>query len=762
MANLEILRHQDSRTRSKFHHWDYTYLHSTTSSFIKTYTIMKARLHLLTILLLLCLTSPISAQCPSGNISFNSQAELDAFAAEFPNCTEIAGFLHIGGSDITDLSPLQNITRIGDYFTIHNNAVLTNLSDLGGLQSIEGYLSIEHNNQLSSLQGLENLTKIGEYLRISNNNALVNFNGLEGLQSLEGYLSIEHNNQLSSIKGLQNITQIGGNLSIKNNNALINLTGLEGLQSITGFLEIVENVQLSSIQGLQTLTHVDQYLSIINNKALTNLGGLENLQSIPGSVYIDNNEVLATLQGLNNLTHIGENFRINNNAALTNLNALAGLQSIGGYLWVRNNAVLTTLQGLHSLTQIGTAHPGNLSIQNNDLLSTIQAIQNLDPESISHLSISNNPNLSLCDLDNICTYLSDPDNTWTISGNLGTCVNGKAIKNSCDGTSDIGPGTGFITTWKTNNSGSSENYQITIPTNTTEADYNYNIYWSEVGNADNRGSATGITGDHTITFPSEGIYQVEITGDFFWIYFNNEGDKSKIISIDQWGDIPWMSMDHAFAGCNNLTGKALDAPDLSNVFSMAYMFMGATKFNQDLNNWDVGKVETMYELFHGASSFNGNISGWNTAQVTNMYGMFRDAGAFNQDIGNWDVSKCTNMAGMLYGAGSFNQNLGKWDISNVQDMGTMLNNSGLTTANYDATLSGWSTYDIQQDVTLGAEGLTYCNAVLERQSLIDQHGWNIISDMVVGPDCGLVVYINIMNDSTISIHSFGTDSFQQL
>jgi hypothetical protein len=55
----------------------------------------------------------------------------------------------------------------------------------------------------------------------------------------------------------------------------------------------------------------------------------------------------------------------------------------------------------------------------------------------------------------------------------------------------------------------------------------------------------------------------------------------------------------------------------------------------------------------------------------------------------------------------------------------MLENSGLSTTNYDALLNGWSQQTVQQNVTLGAAGLTYCDGEDARQDLIDDYGWTI-------------------------------------
>src|SRR5699024_64778 len=138
---------------------------------------------------------------------------------------------------------------------------------------------------------------------------------------------------------------------------------------------------------------------------------------------------------------------------------------------------------------------------------------------------------------------------------------------------DTAPPARFITTWNTENPGSSNNSQITIPT--FGSGYNYDIFWEEVGNPGNNGSLSAQTGDATLIFPSAVIYRVEISGDFPRIFFNDLGDKEKILTVAQWGDIAWNSMGKAFYGCKNLTMPATDAPDLSNVTDMSAMFRGA-------------------------------------------------------------------------------------------------------------------------------------------------------------------------------------------
>jgi len=106
--------------------------------------------------------------------------------------------------------------------------------------------------------------------------------------------------------------------------------------------------------------------------------------------------------------------------------------------------------------------------------------------------------------------------------------------------------------------------EITIPT--VGGGYNYNVDWGD-GNSD-----SGVTGNITHSYATPGTYTVRINGDFPRIHFANTGDKEKILSVEQWGDIEWNIMNNAFFGAINLSINAVDAPDLSNVTAMVGAF----------------------------------------------------------------------------------------------------------------------------------------------------------------------------------------------
>ena len=229
----------------------------------------------------------------------------------------------------------------------------------------------------------------------------------------------------------------------------------------------------------------------------------------------------------------------------------------------------------------------------------------------------------------------------------------------------------FVITVKTDNPGLSSDTQFIIPT--TGDGYNYNVDCNDDGILD----AKGITGNYTCEYTVAGTYTVRIIDNtgagtgFPRIYFNNTGDKGKMLTIEQWGTGVWSSMGSAFYGCNNLAGQATDSPDLSYVSDLSFMFAQTVTFNQDIGDWDTSSVTNMHRMFWYARAFNQDIGNWDTSNVTDMSSMFSLARAFNQDIGGWDTSSVTNMSRMFYDVQAFNQDIGGWDTSNVTNMERM-------------------------------------------------------------------------------------------
>ncbi|WP_338814145.1 BspA family leucine-rich repeat surface protein [Bernardetia sp. Wsw4-3y2] len=199
-------------------------------------------------------------------------------------------------------------------------------------------------------------------------------------------------------------------------------------------------------------------------------------------------------------------------------------------------------------------------------------------------------------------------------------------------------------------------------------------------------------------------------------------------NIGNWNTSNVISVNSMFEGATSFNQNIRNW-NTSNVAGMYWTFRGATSFNQDISNWNTEDVTTMTGMFERATSFNQDIGNWNTSNVTSMSFMFRGATSFNQNIGNWNTENVTSMRFMFLNASSFNQNIGSWDISNVTDMKDMLTRSGLNTSNYDATLIGWVTQNVQPNVALDADNLTYCRATVARSILTSTpNNWVITGD----------------------------------
>jgi len=234
--------------------------------------IMK-KVFLLLIVLMVWSTGSSQSCLPQG-ISFSTQAQIDNFHSNYPNCTQIEGDVQIIGADIANLNRLNVLTSIG------------------------GTLQINYTDSLKALSGLNNVTSIGGHLMIVSNNALTSLTGLEGVTSIVGSLWIQANNALTSLTGLNNVTSVGGELFMGYNTIITNLTGLEGLKSLGGQLGINSNNALTSLTGLEELKSIGGNLGIQSNATLASLTGLEGLDSISGYIWIKNNLTLTTLTGL--------------------------------------------------------------------------------------------------------------------------------------------------------------------------------------------------------------------------------------------------------------------------------------------------------------------------------------------------------------------------------------------------------------------------------------------------------------------------------
>lgn len=297
--------------------------------------------------------------------------------------------------------------------------------------------------------------------------------------------------------------------------------------------------------------------------------------------------------------------------------------------------------------------------------------------------------------------------------------------------------TDFVITVKTDNPGASNNNQFTVPI-VIGGGYNYTLDC----NNDGVPELTGQTGSSTCTFAAPGTHTIRIGGTFPRIFFNNDGDKLKLISIDQWGTGAWTSMENAFYGASNMEMKAQDTPvfansdtklnsmfmeassmtglsgnwnwDMTKVSALGHMFYGATNFNGDVSNWNTSNIVDMSNTFRGAKKFNRNLGGWNVSNVRKMGNMFSFTADFNNggsdSMKNWDISKVQYLDSMFEWAESFNQPIGNWNTSSSISVLRMFSYA----RKFDQSLAGMkltSVIDVPGDAWDGAEGMLDHSAI---------------------------------------------------
>ncbi|TVR38310.1 MAG: BspA family leucine-rich repeat surface protein [Cryomorphaceae bacterium] len=267
----------------------------------------------------------------------------------------------------------------------------------------------------------------------------------------------------------------------------------------------------------------------------------------------------------------------------------------------------------------------------------------------------------------------------------------------------------FITKWKTNNPGISDNFTVRFSVE-SQSVYDFEIAWGDGVIENYAGQGSELSVEHT--YADTGVYTIEVSGTYPRSRFNESGDKFKIIEIVHWGDIEWQSFESAFRGCENLAMVADDVPDLSGVNDLSYMFWGVDSINPSISNWDVSTITNMENMFTAASSFNQPIGNWDVSNVTDMSCMFCANQLFNQPLNSWDVSNVVDMASLFGSAWSFNQPLDQWDVSSVTDMSGMFQG----TQSFNQPIGNWNVSNVESMSQM------FMNASAFNQPLDD---WNI-------------------------------------
>ncbi len=399
----------------------------------------------------------------------------------------LGGALKISSHPLVNLTGLENLNSIGGELNIRSNVMLTDITALSNLTAIGGKLSINYNDALDNLTGLDNInpntiteliitynnilsycgvTSICDYLAMGgtytiDNNATGCNDNSSILQVCfpsdcpQGDIVLDSQQQIDDFAATYpGCTEIPGNLTLEN---ATDLSGLSQLTTITGELRL-ENNTLSNLNGLHNINSIGTHVLIIRNN-IDNFSGL-NITTTTGNLSMAYNTV-ASFSG-SNISEVGGDLRLSQNIC-ENFSGLESLTTVGGELFIGNHHLLTEFTGLENLASVGTniilhnntklstfsplsgisSMNGTLSLISNTTLTNLIGLENINSDGIQYLVVGTNPNLSICSVPNICTYLEN-GGTHNIIGNTTGCNTLTEILYSCSNTNLLCP-TGDIT-----------------------------------------------------------------------------------------------------------------------------------------------------------------------------------------------------------------------------------------------------------------------------------------------------------------------------
>jgi hypothetical protein len=211
----------------------------------------------------------------------------------------------------------------------------------------------------------------------------------------------------------------------------------------------------------------------------------------------------------------------------------------------------------------------------------------------------------------------------------------------------------FVIKVDTTKAGTTSSTQVNIPT--SGAGYDVDVDW---GDGTGLVNYSGTAPTMTKTYAVSGVYTVKFyprtSGGLPRIYYNNAGDKLKILSIEQWGNNAWTTFSSAFHGCSNLVVNATDTPYTNNVTSMSSAFRACTSITSiNLYNCNFASC-TAWSTAVSAGAFSGcsnlvsvNFSGvtMRTSGTYDMQSLFLSCSSLTTITGwsSLNLSKCTNL-----------------------------------------------------------------------------------------------------------------------
>lgn len=403
--------------------------------------------------------------CLPEGITFNSQEDINNFALDYPDCSEIEGLVWINGfsEEITDLSPLLGLNKIhGDFKILYLTSTtdlspLFNLDYIGGdfeisfssatdftfgeLDSVGGSLLIHDNPNVSNIDGFNKLIRVNERYEIwnnpelktlgnhdalqhigldfksYNNQSLEAFDGFDNLTAVDRHISIHSNPNLSTFDACGQLKTVGGSLQFNANDKIETLNAFNAVETVGAILGFVANQQLYEVRGFDALKYVGSGLDFQDNPNLIYQNGFGQLDTIVKNLnYIDNNSLLE-INGIENLKFVGGSVLFLRNADLQFIRGFDNLNHIEITLGFTDNpqlASITTFTNLRSIEQ-------SLSFYDNPLLENIEGLASLSSLGGKLVVSNNDAMIDLDELSNITRIgdyllIEENDNLISIDG----------------------------------------------------------------------------------------------------------------------------------------------------------------------------------------------------------------------------------------------------------------------------------------------------------------------------------------------------------
>ena len=218
-------------------------------------------------------------QCPEGNITIKTQAELNQLFSTYPNCHKIKksiSFINSAANPFTDLSlmlkidtilgdlvlnvkntpsiqGLSNIKYIGGDLSILSTDQLTTFPAFDSLQKVGLNIEIQNNPKLKSVRGFDKLTKVGT-ISISENELMDTIDAFNEVDTLLYTFSIHFMKKLEVVRACEKLKYCGNNISLNFQFSpnLKTLPAFDQLRFVKSDFTISEANSLS-YQGLQSL-----------------------------------------------------------------------------------------------------------------------------------------------------------------------------------------------------------------------------------------------------------------------------------------------------------------------------------------------------------------------------------------------------------------------------------------------------------------------------------------------------------------------------